>query len=210
MENKPAIKESKLPPPSAIQLLIESHPGPANQKYDKHLQQLALLTAHNLHYQHNWTEVKIHYRSSANETRTLPRPVVSGLPPTRLYIHPDEQIELLQKQKDEGKTGMPDLELEREWVLPSHLREPWTLRRFGEMFDSLSIVPSDEEGEVLFEEDSNPRTANSESRPSQNGESTSNSWRTKQPKRLLLATVDDDSTIVYYIIHDGIVKPRQN
>ena len=31
-----------------------------------------------------------------------------------------------------------------------------------------------------------------------------------QPKRLLLATLDDDSTVVYYIVHDGIVKPRQN
>jgi len=29
-------------------------------------------------------------------------------------------------------------------------------------------------------------------------------------KRLLLATLQDDSTVVYYIIHDGIVKPRQN
>lgn len=29
-------------------------------------------------------------------------------------------------------------------------------------------------------------------------------------KRILLATLHDDSTIVYYIMHDGIVKPRQN
>ena len=37
-----------------------------------------------------------------------------------------------------------------------------------------------------------------------------NKWRTTQPKRLLLAILDDDSTIVYYIVHDGLVKPRQN
>jgi tRNA-splicing endonuclease subunit Sen15 len=35
-----------------------------------------------------------------------------------------------------------------------------------------------------------------------------NEWR--KTKRLLLATLDDDSTVVYYIVHDGIVKPRQN
>jgi len=29
-------------------------------------------------------------------------------------------------------------------------------------------------------------------------------------KRLLLAVVSDDSTVVYYFVHDGIVKPRQN
>jgi tRNA-splicing endonuclease subunit Sen15, fungi type len=29
-------------------------------------------------------------------------------------------------------------------------------------------------------------------------------------KRVLLATVGQDSTVVYYILHEGIVKPRQN
>ena len=42
----------------------------------------------------------------------------------------------------------------------------------------------------------------------QHGSDHRNPWRTT--KRILLATVDDDSTVVYYIIHDGIVKPRQN
>jgi len=27
---------------------------------------------------------------------------------------------------------------------------------------------------------------------------------------VLLATLHDDSTVVYYVMHDGIVKPRQN
>lgn len=31
-----------------------------------------------------------------------------------------------------------------------------------------------------------------------------------RPQRVTVALVDDDSTIVYYFIHDGIVKPRQN
>ncbi|KAH6890300.1 tRNA-splicing endonuclease subunit Sen15 [Thelonectria olida] len=29
-------------------------------------------------------------------------------------------------------------------------------------------------------------------------------------KRVLLATVHNDSTVVYYFMHEGIVKPRQN
>lgn len=33
---------------------------------------------------------------------------------------------------------------------------------------------------------------------------------TKDKKRLLMAVVGEDSTVVYYFIHDGIVKPRQN
>ncbi|EGW34976.1 uncharacterized protein SPAPADRAFT_58100 [Spathaspora passalidarum NRRL Y-27907] len=30
------------------------------------------------------------------------------------------------------------------------------------------------------------------------------------PQRIAIAVVNDDGTIVYYFIHEGIVKPRQN
>lgn len=73
----------------------------------------------------------------------------------------------------------------REWVLPANLREKWTLRRFGEVFDGL---PPEEEGIG-----------------GQDGKDEG-----RGVKRLLLAVVGDDSTVVYYIVHDGIVKPRQN
>ncbi|CAH2351458.1 tRNA-splicing endonuclease subunit Sen15p [[Candida] railenensis] len=33
---------------------------------------------------------------------------------------------------------------------------------------------------------------------------------TKRPARITIGLVNDDATIVYYFIHDGIVKPRQN
>lgn len=33
---------------------------------------------------------------------------------------------------------------------------------------------------------------------------------TCRPKRLTLAVVNEDSTVVYYFVHDGVVKPRQN
>jgi tRNA-splicing endonuclease subunit Sen15 len=103
---------------------------------------------------------------------------------------------------------MPEVLPEREWVLPSHLREKWTLRAFGETFDGLSKAPEPTAGTSLFEEeDADAAEASVEGTV---GDDISSSWRTKLPKRVLLATVDDDSTVVYYIIHDGIVKPRQN
>lgn len=117
--------------------------------------------------------------------------MVSGLPPQRLYIHPDEQIALLQTQKALGKSGLGDVKAEREWILPSHLREKWNLRRFAEVFARVGLVPPPSEEEQQDEEQEEV-----------------NKFREK--KRVLLATVDDDSTIVYYIVHDGIVKPRQN
>lgn len=31
-----------------------------------------------------------------------------------------------------------------------------------------------------------------------------------RPKRLSLGLLNDDGTVVYYFVHDGVVKPRQN
>lgn len=77
-----------------------------------------------------------------------------------------------------------DVEVKREWVLPTHLREKWTLKGFAGVFDGLGEGELEESGAL----DGNGRGV----------------------KRILLAVVDYDSTIVYYIMHDGIVKPRQN
>ncbi|KAF7187273.1 putative tRNA-splicing endonuclease subunit tsp-1 [Pseudocercospora fuligena] len=190
----------KLPPASAIQAYLDSHTPTAKSPHATELYHLAIQIAHNLRYQHLWTNVCLHTHS-AQTGEAFPRPMISGVPPQRLYVHPDEQIELLQKQKDEGKSGMPELSREREWVLPSHLREKWSLRRFGETFNALTVVPpSTPAGELLFDHDSTE--AGEDREPSK--------WRTSLPKRLLLATLDDDSTVVYYIVHDGLVKPRQN
>lgn len=78
-----------------------------------------------------------------------------------------------------------DVEIKREWVLPTHLREKWTLKGFAGVFDGLG---EGELGEIGGLDRRNGRGL----------------------KRVLLAVVGDDSTIVYYIMHDGIVKPRQN
>lgn len=199
----PAPSQLMHPSPSALQTLINSHKAPPG--CDTDLYNLALQIAHNLHYQHNWTNIRLHLYHSTQAERLLPRPMISGLPPQRLYIHPDEQLELLRRQKREGKSGvLPELgvESEREWVLPSHLREKWSLRRFGEVFDGVGIVPGARDGVAVFDDDGL-------NRGDEDGDEV-NDWRTSKPKRALLAILDDDSTVVYYIVHDGIVKPRQN
>ncbi|CEJ81341.1 hypothetical protein VHEMI01474 [[Torrubiella] hemipterigena] len=35
-------------------------------------------------------------------------------------------------------------------------------------------------------------------------------WTHDQRKRIILATLHNDSTVVYYFVHEGMVKPRQN
>jgi tRNA-splicing endonuclease subunit Sen15, fungi type len=233
------IQPSPDPAISGLQEFIAANKLPKEFSHPQNYHLLALQIVHNLRYQHNWTELRLHYHASKDATaQSLPRPVISGLPPQRLYVHPDEQIEVLQKQRAAGKAGWPELSQEREWVCPSQLRESWTLRRFAEVFDALSSVPPEKEGGPLyFEAESWSRrgittplrqagelrrerstsSTRSGSRPpaaptsnSSPAPSTPNPWRTSQPKRMLLATLDDDSTVVYYIVHDGIVKPRQN
>ena len=120
----------------------------------------------------------------------LPRPLVSGVPPQRLYLHPDDQLTLLAAdRKADGGEYQEEPWIarlrrpRREWVLPTHLREKWSLRRFAEVFDAIGPEPFGD-----------PEPTGSK----------------ETVKRLLLATVGDDSTTVYYIVHDGIVKPRQN
>ncbi|KAF4555843.1 Sen15-like protein [Elsinoe fawcettii] len=208
---------STLPPPSALQSYIQANTTSASPHAD-HLQHLTLQICHNLQYQHNWTDLTIHHYApttslsaiTGKRKRTpLPRPLISGLPPQRLYVHPDEQIALLQAAKktlaasvetENAEAKLAKLvkpEAEREWVLPSHLQEKWSLSRFGDVFDHVGYVPPDSGGENDIDEEiiDDP-------------DKKRNPWRTK--KRVLLATLDDDSTVVYYIVHDGIVKPRQN
>jgi tRNA-splicing endonuclease subunit Sen15 len=123
--------------------------------------------------------------------------LLSGLPPQRLYVHPDEQIELLKeadRRRKARKDAKDDLDInpepELEWVLPTRLSEKWTLARVAAVFNGITLVPQEAESSTT---QPTPPT---------------NPWRTT--KRVVLATADSDSTVVYYILHDGVVKPRQN
>jgi len=111
-----------------------------------------------------------------------------------------------------GKKGKELGEVrEREWVLPSHIREKWSLRRIADCFDGVGEVP---EGGERVEEVGGNRTEKEDKREVVAGETEGGEDQRKKTrrggKRMLLATVCDDSTVVYYIVHDGIVKPRQN
>lgn len=182
--------------PAQVQMFVADSAKLSSSTHLPSLHSLALQILHNLQYQHYWTDLKIHTHSPVTK-EPLSRPLVSGLPPHRLYVHPDEQVELLKNAdrqrkaaKEAGeKSGLEvKAQPEHEWVLPTRLNEQWTLRRLAEVFDDISMVP--------------PQTSAAAHKDPENP------WRTT--KRVVLATVDTDSTVVYYIVHDGVVKPRQN
>lgn len=183
--------------PAQVQVFVADSAKLSSSTHLPSLHSLALQILHNLEHQHYWTDLKVHTHSPLTK-EPLPRPLVSGLPPQRLYVHPDEQVELLKNADRQRKAAQSaageksGLEVkaqpEHEWVLPTRLNEQWTLRRLAEVFDDISILPP-QTSATAYEAPANP-------------------WRTT--KRVVLATVDTDSTVVYYIVHDGVVKPRQN
>jgi len=101
-------------------------------------------------------------------------------------------VEILKAEHETGKSI--EQTPEPEWVLPTHWEEKWSLAQFAAVFDALDTAP------II-------NATSSEGAE----ETVGYKWRGKnRQKRLLLATLHDDSTVVYYIVHDGIVKPRQN
>ena len=175
---------AKTPEPSSLTSFIES--SNLSSKVDSHFLNVALQVQYDLQYQHEWTSLTVYThlpRHNHSETHPLPRPLVSGIAPRHLYIHPDDQVEMLKQGINEKHVPV-----QAEWVLPTHVREKWSLRKFAAVFDAIG-----------------------EASPGGEKEEEKASWQNStRQKRMLMAVVNDDSTIVYYIIHDGLVKPRQN
>lgn len=152
-----------------------------------HLEGLAKLVLNNLENQQDWTNI------SAHNNPPLPRPLISGLPPRRMYVHPDEQIATIKAEKSLGEAIIQ--EPEYEWVLPVHLSEKMSLKAFAAVVDAIDALPPAARQQENLKDDC-PEWRQ---------------WRgAKRRKRVLMAVVHDDSTVVYYMMHDGIVKPRQN
>ena len=139
---------------------------PALPRVGRAIDNVTLTVLHNLENQHDWTELEV--RDDPNQ----PRPLIRGLPPKRLYLHPDDQVEALAHERSTGEKLFQDPE--HEWVLAVRLVEKWSLANFAAVFDSIN-----HEAGI-------------------------------KAKRIVLATIHNDSTIVYYLMHEGMVKPRQN
>ncbi|MCJ1284210.1 hypothetical protein MMC26_003541 [Xylographa opegraphella] len=210
-------------PASAVTTLLRSQAAPSSLTHPAPYHHLAIQVLHNLQYQHDWTNLRVHTHSTPSEIpshhstsppdrpRLLPRPLVSGLPPNRIYVHPDEQVEMLLAGRREQ-----DVLVEREWVLPTHLREKWSLRKFADVFDAVGEEPPEgigeggEEGESGLEREATDGPGVRKDGTRWGVDPGPETSTRRGGKRVLLATVSDDSTVVYYIVHEGLVKPRQN
>ncbi|KAK2767458.1 hypothetical protein FQN54_003614 [Arachnomyces sp. PD_36] len=200
------------PSPSALTSLLSTHPSSSSPSSQTPTSALTLQTLHNLQHQHLWTSLRTHPPHTLSKTQT--HPLISGLPPHRIYTHPDEQAYMLEKGIREE-----DVSVEREWVLPVAQGEEWSLRKLAGGIDA---VPErwgcrDGEGE-----------GGGDGENGEGGEGGEGDEKDKKleefralkregkwgGKRLLLGMVNKgmggDGTVVYYVVNEGSVKPRQN
>jgi hypothetical protein len=184
---------SSAPAPSALSELIASK----TQRPADPVIALTLQVFHNLEHQHLWTSLQIHDPRTLSPQQSIP--LISGRPPQCLYTHPDEQAYLL-----EHGIRLEDIEVEREWVIPTADGQTWSLRRLAEVFDALpdrrAALGVEQSGEKVNEKIVEYQKVKRE-----------RSWG---GKRLLLSVVDrrrgGEGTVVYYVVLEGTVKPRQN
>ncbi|KAL4752319.1 hypothetical protein BDW72DRAFT_71175 [Aspergillus terricola var. indicus] len=168
---------------------------------------------HNLKHQHLWTSLQIHQMATK-----FPIPLVSGIPPHRVYTHPDEQLYMVERGLREE-----DVELDRMFVVPTVQGQSWSLEKMAAVFDALPD-PAEEEGEATAGIDPKAEEASGDGNSATDKaaklagyyEYRAKARRTGEwgSKRLLLAMIDKgiggEGTVVYYVVQEGAVKPRQN
>lgn len=196
--------EQPAPGPSSLTKLIASSSASGDP-----LAATTIQILHNLQYQHLWTSLQTHAipapSSSQNDVVST---LISGIPPNRVYTHPDEQLYMLEKGlRDE------DLKPERIFVIPTAQGQPWSLRRMAAVFDALSEieVAADQSDSSSGDMDEDKAKRLEEYYERREQASITKEWGTK---RALLAMVDKgmggEGTVVYYVVQEGEVKPRQN
>ncbi|KAJ5408681.1 hypothetical protein N7509_002564 [Penicillium cosmopolitanum] len=201
--------ENPIPELSQLSELIDSTSASTNPQAATTLQIL-----HNLQHQHLWTSLQIHAspsNSTNSDSQESRPPLISGIPPNRVYTHPDEQLYMLEQGLRED-----DLRPERLVVIPTAQGQNWSLRRMAAVFDALDEIT------ITTEDDE----ADLETRPPVEGDKAqkleeyyqrrekANATLEWGSKRVLLGMVNKgmggDGTVVYYIVQEGEVKPRQN
>ena len=158
----------------------------------------------NLIHYNLWTEVTLHNNH-----------IVSGLPPQKL-VPTDDDVDDKNKRREwvvckrllNTKLSVEEINTWFEEIKHITQRERDLKTPNNESFNSQSQENKTDIEPIIFNQtDSTTTTATN----------TPNKWtRMKningkdRVDRITIAMINDDGTIVYYFIHDGITKPRQN
>ncbi|KAK2776318.1 hypothetical protein FQN52_003509 [Onygenales sp. PD_12] len=175
---------------------------------------------HNLAHQHRWTALQTHPPHTLSPTQHTP--LISGQPPQTIYTHPDEQAFML-----EHGISVDDVPTDREWVIPTAQGQSWSLAGLAGCFDALpdttiSKGAGNNDDEEEPEEEMKERWRVGKEKGGKSKEEILVEYERRKRggstewggKRALLAMVNrgmgGDGTVVYYVVLEGSVKPRQN
>ncbi|KAL4871570.1 tRNA-splicing endonuclease subunit Sen15 [Aspergillus spectabilis] len=198
----------QIPNPSALTTLVSSTLSPtATTTLSATTHQIL----HNLQHQHLWNSLKIH-----DLPTSFPASLISGIPPHRVYTHPDEQLYMVERGLREE-----DIELDRMFVLPTVQGQSWSLGKLAGIFDALPDPAEDDETQLQGQsgEESDQADGIDAEKATKLAEYYNYRMRARRTeewggKRLLLAMIDKgmggEGTVVYYVVQEGTVKPRQN
>lgn len=106
-----------------------------------------------------------------------------------------------------------DLKPERVFVIPTAQGQSWSLRRMAAVFDAMSEIEvvADEDESTGGNVDADKARKLEEYDARREKANATKEWGAK---RALLAMVDKgmggEGTVVYYVVQEGEVKPRQN
>ncbi|KAI5282922.1 hypothetical protein KEM54_002470 [Ascosphaera aggregata] len=160
---------------------------------------IAAQVLHNLQHQHLWTDLQCYGAFTLSASQRAP--LLRGRPPQTVYVHPDEQAYMVQQG-----ISADDVPVETEWVLPTSQGQTWSLRRLAEIFDALPDKGAlDSESSAVVDDVGDAKLKEYRQKKCEKG------W---DVKRVLLAMVNTqmggEGTVVYYVVLEGTVKPRQN
>ncbi|KAK6363564.1 hypothetical protein TWF730_000990 [Orbilia blumenaviensis] len=140
----------------------------------------------NLQYQHYWTDIKLlDTQADLDEnapTNPLSRPMIYGRPPEQLY---SSEPSSSSSSSALSSTTTPTTKSSSSERPPADMEYVLPVH----LTEKLSLRAWASVFDNL---------------PTPSGGDDANK------KRIVVAVVSGDSTVVYYIMHDGIVKPRQN
>ncbi|KAL2360385.1 hypothetical protein RJZ56_006753 [Blastomyces dermatitidis] len=222
---------SSTPPPSALTSLTT----PTTQNPTASLTTQVL---HNLQHQHLWTALRIHEPHTLSPAQRMP--LISGLPPQTLYTHPDEQAFMLEHGIGtddvpvEREWVIPTAQ-GQAWSL-RRLVEcfdslPLPDSKHGDGGEAVngdgdgdsgsgSGSGSETESRVKMEKAGEKKNAKKNDRRKLSKEEIFAEYERRRRgkewggKRALMAMVNrgmgGDGTVVYYVVLEGSVKPRQN
>lgn len=147
--------------------------------------------------------------SSSNElTQSIPEKykltILTAVPPKKLLVEDPVPADYKEETDNEGNVKVAHGQLYKEFILPCITEQEWSIREWVEVFEELDKVwasgvesETDQEGWEKV------------------GGGKSDSFSVTfvpdyKPRRLIMACVTNDGTVVYYIINRDITPPRRN